>query len=380
MQFKQAYRKAGVEFDAAELPDHLSVVLEFGALYDAETAWRLLNDHRAGIEMLRIALAEKGSAWHDLMLALGATLPELKGEDEDKMLALIAQGPPCRRGRAGPAALCHGPPAQPPRRRQRLRVSDGRPRQDHPGRSALMDTFLFLIFPYLCLAVFVVGHYWRYKYDKFGWTTRSSQLYENRLLRWGSPLFHFGLLGVIGGHVIGLVVPKNWTEAMGISEDAYHFVAVAGRPIAGAATLLGLVILIYRRRTVGPVFSATTRMDKLMYVFLAAVIVLGIWNTLAASIFGHYDYREGVSPWFRSIFLPAEARADGRRRPRLPAPRADRVRALRAVALHPAGARVQRARRLHHPALHRLPQPGRGTRGHPCPQAGLGEGRPLTPR
>ena len=94
VQFKQAYRTAGVEFEAAELPDHLSVVLEFGASYDAETAWRLLNDHRAGIEMLRIALAEKGSPWHDLMLALGATLPELKGEDEDKMLALIAQGPP----------------------------------------------------------------------------------------------------------------------------------------------------------------------------------------------------------------------------------------------------------------------------------------------
>jgi len=94
VQFKQAYRKAGVEFEAAELPDHLSVVLEFGASYDAETAWRLLNDHRAGIEMLRIALAEKGSPWHDLMLALVATLPELKGEDQDKMLALIAQGPP----------------------------------------------------------------------------------------------------------------------------------------------------------------------------------------------------------------------------------------------------------------------------------------------
>jgi nitrate reductase delta subunit len=94
VQFKQAFRKAGVEFDAAELPDHLSVVLEFGAAYDADTAWRLLNDHRAGIEMLRIALAEKGSAWHDLLLALAATLPELKGEDEEKMVALIAQGPP----------------------------------------------------------------------------------------------------------------------------------------------------------------------------------------------------------------------------------------------------------------------------------------------
>lgn len=94
VQFKQAYRKAGVELDAAELPDHLSVVLEFGAAYDAETTWRLLNDHRSGVEMLRIALSEKGSAWHDVLLALVATLPELKGEDEEKVMALIAQGPP----------------------------------------------------------------------------------------------------------------------------------------------------------------------------------------------------------------------------------------------------------------------------------------------
>ncbi len=165
-----------------------------------------------------------------------------------------------------------------------------------------MDVFLFLIVPYLCLAVFVVGHYWRWTYDKFGWTTRSSQLYENRLLRWGSPLFHFGMLGVIGGHVVGLVIPKSWTETVGVSEGLYHFLAVSLGGLAGLATVAGLAILIYRRRTVGPVFSATTRMDKLMYVFLAGVIVLGLWNTVASSIFGHYDYREGVSPWFRGIF------------------------------------------------------------------------------
>ena len=91
-----------------------------------------------------------------------------------------------------------------------------------------MKTFLWVIVPYLCLATFVVGHLWRYRYDKFGWTTRSSQLYEDRLLRLGSPLFHFGMLGVVGGHVIGLLIPKPWTEAVGISESAYHLVAVVG--------------------------------------------------------------------------------------------------------------------------------------------------------
>ena len=165
-----------------------------------------------------------------------------------------------------------------------------------------MNELLFVVFPYVCLTVFVVGHVWRYRYDKFGWTTRSSQLYENRLLRIGSPLFHFGIIGVFFGHVLGLGIPKPWTEAVGISEGVYHVVAVTGGTLAGAATVIGMAILIYRRRTTGPVFSATTRMDKVMYAFLAAVIVLGLWNTVVSNILGHYDYREGVSIWFRGIF------------------------------------------------------------------------------
>jgi nitrate reductase gamma subunit len=151
-----------------------------------------------------------------------------------------------------------------------------------------MNDFLFVVFPYICLTTFVVGHLWRYRYDKFGWTTRSSQLYENRLLRIGSPLFHFGMLGVIGGHVFGLLIPQSWTDAVGISEHLYHVAAVGGGLLAGVATVLGMAILIYRRRTVGPVFS----------------IVLGLWNTIAGSILtigGEYNYREGVSVWYRSF-------------------------------------------------------------------------------
>lgn len=71
------------------------------------------------------------------------------------------------------------------------------------------------------------------------------------------------------------------------------------------AAVVGLVILVYRRRMTGPVFSATTTNDKLMYAVLGAVIVLGIWNTIAGSWLqfgGDYNYRDGVSPYFRSIF------------------------------------------------------------------------------
>jgi nitrate reductase gamma subunit len=172
-----------------------------------------------------------------------------------------------------------------------------------------MNTFLWVIVPYLCLATFVLGHVWRYRFDKFGWTTRSSQLYESRLLRLGSPLFHFGMLGVVAGHVVGLFVPESWTEWLGISETAYHWAALLGGIAAGVLTVVGMVILIYRRRTTGPVFSATTPMDKVMYAVLATVILLGMWNTIASGVFGlggadgdTYNYREGVSVWFRSIF------------------------------------------------------------------------------
>lgn len=168
-----------------------------------------------------------------------------------------------------------------------------------------MTTFLWVIFPYLCLATFVLGHFWRYRYDKFGWTTRSSQLYENRLLRIGSPLFHFGMLGVVAGHVIGLGIPQSWTDAVGMSRHTYHLIALIGGIPAGLAALAGLAILVYRRRVTGPVFSATTRNDKVMYLLLAVVIGLGIWNTIAGSLFGvggEYNYRSGVSLWFRGLF------------------------------------------------------------------------------
>lgn len=94
VQFKQAYRKFGVEIDEHELPDHLCVLLEFGALHDLDTAWKLLNDHRVGIELLHRALKKSDSPWGDGIRALRATLPALKGDDEQALASLIAAGPP----------------------------------------------------------------------------------------------------------------------------------------------------------------------------------------------------------------------------------------------------------------------------------------------
>jgi nitrate reductase gamma subunit len=167
-----------------------------------------------------------------------------------------------------------------------------------------MNIFLWGVLPYVMFAILIGGTIWRYRYDKFGWTTRSSQLYESRLLRIGSPLFHFGLLFVLVGHIGGLFIPISWTEAVGISQELYHFNALFFGAIVGFCTLVGIAILIYRRRTTGPVFMATTRNDKFMYVVLVAAIVLGLWTTLNSVGAGHeaHNYRETVSPWVRSLF------------------------------------------------------------------------------
>lgn len=167
-----------------------------------------------------------------------------------------------------------------------------------------LSLLLWVAVPYIAIAVFIVGHVWRYRYDKFGWTTRSSQTYENRLLRWGSPMFHFGILFVLIGHAVGLLIPAEWLYAVGVTEQMYHLGATALGTAAAVLTLAGLAILIYRRRTVGPVFLATTRMDKVMYVFLGATLLFGTLATFTHQLFGGgYDYRETISPWVRSILI-----------------------------------------------------------------------------
>ena len=145
------------------------------------------------------------------------------------------------------------------------------------------EILLWDVLPYVAITTFIVGTIWRYRYDKFGWTTRSSQLYERKLMRIASPLFHLGILAVLVGHIVGLLIPNSWTDAAGLSEDTYHLMAVGLGAVAGAATLAGVALLVYRRRTNGPVFAATTKNDKTMYIFLVAAICLGLLTTLVGS-------------------------------------------------------------------------------------------------
>ena len=94
LSFKQAYRAAGVDLAADELPDHLCVALEFAATADSEAGRRLLLEHRAGLEVLRLALMDAGSPYAGAVAAVCATLPRLAGPDREAVARLAASGPP----------------------------------------------------------------------------------------------------------------------------------------------------------------------------------------------------------------------------------------------------------------------------------------------
>lgn len=165
-----------------------------------------------------------------------------------------------------------------------------------------MKTLLWGVLPYLALVLLVAGTIWRYRYDKFGWTTRSSQVYESKLLNIASPMFHYGILFVLVGHLVGLFLPESWTEKAGLNEHTYHLFSLYGGTAAGVLLVLGILLLLYRRRTNTPVFRATTANDKLMYLVLFAAIVLGMVAKLMHASGDGYNYRASIAPWARSLF------------------------------------------------------------------------------
>ena len=167
-----------------------------------------------------------------------------------------------------------------------------------------MTMLLWIVLPYLALASFVLGHLWRWRYDQFGWKTFRTYLVGNRLLRLGSPLVHLGAIAVIIGHVLGLLVPRSWTAAVGVSDAAYRLISVTAGTLAGATMLAGLVLLAARRVLHPPVRRTTTIMDVVMYAVLGIVVLLGVWATVGVNVLGSgHDYRETVAVWFRGVFL-----------------------------------------------------------------------------
>jgi nitrate reductase gamma subunit len=158
--------------------------------------------------------------------------------------------------------------------------------------AANLNTFLFGIYPYIALAVFLVGSLIRFDREQYTWKSDSSQLLRAGQLRLGSNLFHIGILGIFFGHFFGMLTPIALFHALGIEAPAKQLLAIVAGGIFGAIMLVGLVVLMHRRLT-EPRIRATTRgADWLVLWMLLVQLLLGLVSLPVSA--GHMDGGEMI--------------------------------------------------------------------------------------
>ena len=167
-----------------------------------------------------------------------------------------------------------------------------------------MSGIFWSALPYAALTTLIVGTLYRYWTGERGWTTKSSEFLDKKSLQVPIWLFHLGLVMAFGGHVIGVFIPKSLTDGIGISEGLYHNISLIGGIIA-ALLLLGGFFMLMKRRFGNPRMKVnTSTMDGVLYVVLSLTLITGFGGTLlnAVGLLGdEFNYRECISPWFRSV-------------------------------------------------------------------------------
>ncbi len=154
------------------------------------------------------------------------------------------------------------------------------------------NQFFFGIYPYICLSVFLFGSLVRFEREQYSWKSDSSQLIYRGQLRLGNILFHTGILAIFGGHLVGLLTPLWFWEAIGVSHSAKQMVAIVAGGVFGLVTLAGLVILIRRRFQSDRLAANSTWRDKLVLIWILITLLLGL-STIFVSL-GHTDGHEMV--------------------------------------------------------------------------------------
>ncbi|MCY8409784.1 respiratory nitrate reductase subunit gamma [Bacillus haynesii] len=167
----------------------------------------------------------------------------------------------------------------------------------------MIEQILWVILPYIVITIFIGGHLYHYQHDQFGWTAKSSEMLEKKKLALGSSLFHWGIFFVIGGHVMGILIPESLYQALGVSEHMYHKIAIGFGLPAGIAALSGLLILTYRRFTDKRIRKTSSAGDFITLVALLFVMTTGLAATFLNIDSKGFDYRTTIGPWFRNIFL-----------------------------------------------------------------------------
>lgn len=168
---------------------------------------------------------------------------------------------------------------------------------------------LFVWYPYFCLTVFLIGSLIRFDREQYTWKASSSQMLRKRQFRWGSNLFHFGILFLLFGHTVGLLTPAS-VYTLFVTVQQKQFLAIIAGGVAGAACFVGLTLLLHRRLFDARIRQTSTLMDIAVLVVLWIQLTLGLL-TLPFSL-SHSDGSVMLilSHWVQGILTlqPVDAR------------------------------------------------------------------------
>ena len=138
-----------------------------------------------------------------------------------------------------------------------------------------LDTFLFGLYPYICLSIFLLGSLIRFDRDQYTWKSDSSQLLRAGQLRWGSNLFHVGVLFLFFGHTFGMLTPHFLYESF-ISAGAKQVVAMVSGGLFGLLGFIGVTILLHRRLSDERIRINSKTSDIVLLVLLWLQLALGL--------------------------------------------------------------------------------------------------------
>jgi len=167
---------------------------------------------------------------------------------------------------------------------------------------AYLHALVFGVYPYIALAVLVIGTVIRYDREPYSWRSGSSQLLRRKQLVLGSVLFHLGVLVIFFGHLGGLLTPIWVFDAIGISHGAKQTLAIVAGGVAGVAAIIGASLLVHRRLFDARVRAASSMSDNLVIVLLWLQLALGL-ATIPLSL-QHLDGHEMVTfmSWAQGVF------------------------------------------------------------------------------
>lgn len=160
------------------------------------------------------------------------------------------------------------------------------------------NTVLFLIFPYVAIAIAIVVTVYRSVFRPFTISSLSSQLLESKKLYWGSIAFHWGIILVLLGHLLAVIFPKGITLWNSVPLRLYllEFTGLA----MGLWALGGLLILFFRRLSNRRVWVVTSPMDLVILLLLLVSVITGVLVATAYR-FGSYWFTGVLAPYLLSI-------------------------------------------------------------------------------